>query len=186
MHCNVVWDYSSLLLAPIEVAPIFGFWGPFCLFGPFFGKKDDFLAAQPPQRPFDRPVRWYLRYLRARDAQSATLPLVYVTCGGSNLPVRPQKRPRVPAGQFQNGPFSTPGARFFGVWACFSDSWEYAHQSLFRVDPTPPNVSSSVRVAAPEAGACGSGFWSTRKAIDGHIPMGPKNVPKRQKSRSWR
>ena len=24
------------------------------------------------------------------------------------------------------------------------------------------------------------------KATDGHIPMGPENMPKRQKSRSWR
>ena len=24
------------------------------------------------------------------------------------------------------------------------------------------------------------------KAIDGHIPMGPKNMPRRQKPRSWR
>ena len=55
-----------------------------------FGKNDgDFLAAAapqpPPKRPFDRPVRWYLRYLRARDVQSATLPRVYVTSGGSDL-----------------------------------------------------------------------------------------------------
>ena len=80
-----------------------------------FGKNGDFLAAQPPKRSFDRPVRWYLRYLRARDAQSATLPLVYVTSGGSNLPVRPKKRPRVPAGRIQNGSFSTPGARFLAL-----------------------------------------------------------------------
>ena len=63
-----------------------------------FGKNGDFWAAQPPNRPFDRPARWYLRCLRARDVHGATLPLVYVTCGGSNLPVRPKKRPRVPAG----------------------------------------------------------------------------------------
>jgi hypothetical protein len=80
-----------------------------------FGKNGDFLAAQPPKRSFDRPVRWYLRYLRARDVQSATLPLVYVTSGGSNLPVRPKKRPRVPAGQIQNRSFSTPGARFLAL-----------------------------------------------------------------------
>jgi hypothetical protein len=97
-------------------------------FGPFlaffacsgrFGKNGDFLAAQPPKRSFDRPVRWYLRYLRARDVQSATLPLVYVTSGGSNLPVRPKKRPRVPAGPFQNGSFSTPGARFLAFGYVF-------------------------------------------------------------------
>ena len=35
-----------------------------------------------------------MRYLRARDVQSATLPLVYVTCGGSNLPVRPSQKKR--------------------------------------------------------------------------------------------
>ena len=80
-----------------------------------FGKNGDFWAARPPGRSFDRPVRWYLRYLRARDAQSATLPLVYVTSGGSNLPVRPKKRPRVPAGQIQSGSFSTPGARFLAL-----------------------------------------------------------------------
>ena len=84
-----------------------------------FGKNGDFLAAQPPKRSFDRPARWYLRYLRARDVQSATLPLVYVTSGGSNLPVRPKKRPRVPAGPFQNGSFSTPGARFLAFGYVF-------------------------------------------------------------------
>ena len=77
-----------------------------------FGKNGDFLAAQPPKRSFDRPVRWYLRYLRARDVQSATLPLVYVTSGGSNLPVRPQKRPRVPAGRIASRGIFVPGARF--------------------------------------------------------------------------
>ena len=80
-----------------------------------FGKNGDFLAAQPPKRSFDRPVRWYLRYLRARDVQSATLPLVYVTSGGSNLPVRPKKRPRVPLVHTQNGRFSAPGARLLAL-----------------------------------------------------------------------
>ena len=97
------------------------------IFGPFlaffacsgrFGKNGDFLAAQPPERSFDRPVRWYLRYLRARDAQSATLPLVYVTSGGSNLPVRPKKRPRVPAGRIQNGRFQRQ-ERDFWHWGTF-------------------------------------------------------------------
>ena len=76
----------------IEMTPLF--W-PFLAFfscSGRFGKNGDFLAAQhaqqPPKRSFDRPVRWYLGYLRARDAQSATLPLVGVTSGGSNLPVR--------------------------------------------------------------------------------------------------
>ena len=83
-----------------------------------FGKNGDFLAAQPPKRSFDRPARWYLRYLRARDVQSATLPLVYVTSGGSNLPVRPKKRPRVPAGHMQNGRFPRQ-ERGFWRWGTF-------------------------------------------------------------------
>ena len=29
-------------------------------------------------------------------------------------------------------------------------------------------------------------FGPPEKATDGYIPMGPKNIPKRQKSRSWR
>ena len=94
------------------------------IFGPFlaffacsgrFGKNGDFLAAQPPKRSFDRPVRWYLRYLRARDAQSATLPLVYVTSGGSNLPVRPKKAPPSARGAHAKRAFSTPGARFLAL-----------------------------------------------------------------------
>ena len=80
-----------------------------------FGKNGDFLAAQPPKRSFDRPVRWYLRYLRARDVQSATLPLVYVTSGGSNLPVRPKKRPRVPVGGQGKRRFYAPGARVLAL-----------------------------------------------------------------------
>ena len=94
-----------------------------------FGKNGDFLAAQPPKRSFDRPVRWYLRYLRARDVQSATLPLVYVTSGGSNLPVRPKKRPRVPAGQIQNGSFSTPGARLLAFGHVL---WTYGNMPIGR------------------------------------------------------
>ena len=94
------------------------------LFGPFlaffacsarFGKNGDILAAQPPQRSSDHPVRCYLRYFRARDVQSATLPLVHVTSGGSNLPVRPKKRPRVPKRRKQNGQFLAPGARLLVV-----------------------------------------------------------------------
>ena len=84
-----------------------------------FGKNGDFLAAQPPKRSFDRPVRWYLRYLRARDVQSATLPLVYVTSGGSNLPVRPKKRPRVPAGRIASRGIFVPGARFLASGAFY-------------------------------------------------------------------
>ena len=107
------------------------FW-PFLAFfacSGLFGKNGDFLAAQPPKRSFDRPVRWYLRCLRARDVQSATLPIVYVTSGGSNLPVRPKKRPRVPAGQIQNGSFSTPGARFLALGGI---SQIYGHVPLGR------------------------------------------------------
>ena len=96
-----------------------------------FGKNGDFLAAQPPQRSFDRPARWYLRYSRARDAQSATLPLVYVTSGGSNLPVRPKKRPRVPAGPFQNGSFSTPGARFLAFGHVLRTYGNMPHDRFF-------------------------------------------------------
>ena len=96
-----------------------------------FGKNGDFLAAQPPKRSFDRPARWYLRYLRARDAQSAMLPLVYVTSGGSNLPVRPKKRPRVPAGQIQNGSFSTPGARFLALGDIFRTYGHVPHDRYF-------------------------------------------------------
>ena len=42
----------------------------FCWFAPFQQKNGDFLAAQPPNRPFDRPARWRLMYLRARYAQT--------------------------------------------------------------------------------------------------------------------
>ena len=90
-----------------------------------FGKNGDFLAAQPPQRSFDRPVRWYLRYLRARDVQSATLAIVYVTSGGSSLPVRPKKRPRVPKLHTQNGRFPAPGARLLGL-GCPTRTWGWA------------------------------------------------------------
>ena len=72
---------------------------------PRFSRNGDLLAAQPPKRSFDRPVRSYLGYLRAREFQSATLPLVYVTCGGSDLPARQKKRPRVPAGHCKTGSF---------------------------------------------------------------------------------
>ena len=86
-----------------------------------FGKNGDFLAAQPPKRSFDRPVRWYLRYLRARDVQSATLPLVYVTAGGSNLPVRPKKRPPSAQTAIAKRVVSNARSAIFGVWACFPD-----------------------------------------------------------------
>ena len=101
------------------MTPILDFLGAFFACSARFGKNGDFLAAQPPNRSFDRPVRWYLRCLRARDVQSATLPLVYVTSGGSNLPVRPQKRPRLPKRQLKNGSFSTPGARFLAFGYVF-------------------------------------------------------------------
>ena len=97
------------------MTPIFGLFLAFFACSGRFGKNGDFLAAQPPKRPFDRPVRWYLRYLRARDAQSATSPLVYVTPGGSNLPVCPKKRPRVPLVHTQNGRFPAPGARLLAL-----------------------------------------------------------------------
>ena len=80
-----------------------------------FGKNGDFLAAQPPKRSFDRPARWYLGYLRVRGVQRATLPLGYVTSGGSNLPVRQKKRPRVPKRHTQNGRFAAPGARLLAL-----------------------------------------------------------------------
>ena len=105
----------SLLWWGIEATPMLGvFLGLFAC-SARFGQNGDFLAAQPPERPFDRPVRWYLRYLRARDAQNATVPLVYVTSGGSNLPVRPKKRPRGPKLHTQNGRFTAPGARLLGL-----------------------------------------------------------------------
>ena len=121
------------------MTPVFGvlFW-LFLLVRPVSAKKNgDFLAAQPPNRSFDRPARWQLRYLRARDVQSATLPLVYVTSGGSKLPVRPKKRPRVPAGQIQKRVVFNARSAIFGVWAYFTDLWEYAPRSLFRVDQNP-------------------------------------------------
>ena len=129
----------GILWWPIEKAPFWAFGPPppFFACSARFGKNGDFLAAQPPQRSFDHPVRWYLRCFRARDVQSATLPLVYATPGGSNLPARPKKRPRVPAGPFQNGQFSTPGARFLAFGHVFWDPWEYDHRSLFRVDQNP-------------------------------------------------
>ena len=102
-----------------------------------FGKNDDFWAAQPPERSFDRTVRWYLGYLRARDAQSATLPLVYVTSGGSNLPVRPKKRPRVPAGRIQKRVVFNARSAIFGIGGHFTNLWAAPPRSLFRVDQNP-------------------------------------------------
>ena len=75
-----------------------------------FGKNGDFLAAQPPNRPFDRPARWYLRYLRARGVQNATFRLVYVTCGGSNWPTHPKMHRRVPKRGAQNACLNVPKA----------------------------------------------------------------------------
>ena len=103
---------------------------------PCFGKNGDFLAAQPPKRPFDRPVRLYLRCLRARGVQSATLPLIYVRCGDSNLPARPKKRPRVPAGPLQNGQFPAPGARSLAV-GIFFRHMGISPTIAFRVDKNP-------------------------------------------------
>ena len=102
-----------------------------------FGKNGDFWAAQPPKRSFDRPVRWYLGYLRARDAQSATLPLVYVTSGGSNLPVRPKKAPPSAQTAIAKRVVSNARSAIFGVCVCFPGPWDYTHRSLFRVDQNP-------------------------------------------------
>ena len=102
-----------------------------------FGKNGDFLAAQPPKRSFDRPARWYLRYLRARDVQSATLPLVYVTSGGSNLPVRPKSKKAPPSAQTAIAKRVVSNARsaVFGTGGHFHDLWACPPRSLFRVDP---------------------------------------------------
>ena len=115
-------------------------------FGPFlaffacsgrFGKNGDFWAAQPPKRSFDRPVRWYLRYLRARDAQSVTLPLVYVTSGGSNLPVRPKKAPPSARGADSKRVVFNARSAIFGIGGHFTNLWAAPPRSLFRVDQNP-------------------------------------------------
>ena len=106
-----------------------------------FGKNGDFLAAQPPKRSFDRPARWYLRYLRARDVQSATLPLVYVTSGGSNLPVRPKKRPRVPLVHTQNGRFSAPGARLLALGDPIATYEWVPHERFFESTKIPSRTA---------------------------------------------
>ena len=77
---------------------------------PRFGKNCDFWPAQPRQRLFDRPARWYLRSLRARGVQNATFRLVYVTCGGSNLPTHPKMHRRVPKRGEQNACPNVPKA----------------------------------------------------------------------------
>ena len=117
---------------------LLAFFGPpFCLFGPF-GKNGGFLAAQPPKRSFDRPVRWYLRYLRARDVQSATLPLLYVTSGGSNLPVRQKKRPPPSArgADRKSGGFRARSA-IFGIGGHFTVLRACPPRSLFRLHQNP-------------------------------------------------
>ena len=106
-----------------------------------FGKNGDFLAAQPPKRSVDRPVRWYLRYLRARDVQSATLPLVYVTSGGSNLPVRPKKRPRVPVAGRQNRTFYAPGARILALGAPTTTYGRCPPESFFESTKIPSRTA---------------------------------------------
>ena len=107
------------------------FFGLFFACSARFGKTATFLAAQPPKRSFDRPVRRYLRYFRARDVQSATLPLVYVTCGGSNLPIRPKKRPRVPAGRIANRGNPQPGSRFLALGDIFRTYGHVPHDRYF-------------------------------------------------------
>ena len=77
---------------------------------PRFGKNCDFWPAQPRQRLFDRPARWYLRSLRARGVQNATFRLVYVTCGGSNFPTHPKVHRRVPKRGEQNACLNVPKA----------------------------------------------------------------------------
>ena len=107
--------HHTLLWWGIETAPIFDDFWPFLLVRPVSEKTATFWPRSHQKRSFDRPVRCYLRYLRARDVQSATLPLVYVTSDGSNLPVRPKKRPRVPKLHTQNGRFPEPGARLLAL-----------------------------------------------------------------------
>ena len=108
-----------------------------------FGKNGDFLAAQPPKRSFDRPVRWYLRYLRARDVQSATLPLVDATSGGLNLPVRPKKRPRVPVGGPKNRRFYVPGARILALGDPTTTYEVYPHHRFFESTKIPSRTATS-------------------------------------------
>ena len=92
-----------------------GVFGAFFARLPRFGKnskysKCDFWPAQPRQRLFDRPARWYLRSLRARGVQTATFRLVCVTCGGSNLPTHPKMHRRVPKRGEQNACLNVPKA----------------------------------------------------------------------------
>ena len=47
-----------LLGCAIEMKPILGLFWPFFACSARFGQNGDFLAAQPPNRPFDRPARW--------------------------------------------------------------------------------------------------------------------------------
>ena len=117
---NAAKFYYTLLWWPTAVSPFFGVFWAFSACSARFGNKNDFLAAQPPQRSFDRPVRWHLGYLRARDAQKATSPLVYVTCGSSNLPVRPKSAPECLLAQRKTGVFfNAKGARLLAVGYIF-------------------------------------------------------------------
>ena len=136
--------HYSLLWCGIEAAPIFDVFWPFLLVRTVSAKKNgDFLAAQPPERSFDRPVRWHLRYLRARDVQHATLSLVCVTCGGSNLPVHPKKRPRAPKLHTQNGRFPAQQARLWGL-RCSTRTYEWAPiERFFESTKIPSRTATS-------------------------------------------
>ena len=105
------WPKKSAYVGPLRRHRFFAFWGLFSLVRTVSAKTAIFLAApQPPKRSFDRPVRWYLRYLRARDVESATTAsLRHVRRLESAR--TPKKRPRVPLVHTQNGRFPAPGAR---------------------------------------------------------------------------
>ena len=137
----------KLLWWRIEIAPIFGLFGLFLLVRPVSGEKNgDFLVAQPPKRSFHRPVRWYLGYLRARDIQSATLPLVYVTCGGSNLPVRPQNAPKCLWCTRKTGGFPRQERGF----SCLGASPEPPARCPSVAFSTPPKSRATARCAPKE------------------------------------
>ena len=95
-------------------------------------------------------MRWPLRYLRARDVQSATLPLVYVTSGGSNLPVRPKKRPRVPVGRIARRGGFVPGARFLALGDILQTYGHVPHGRFF--DST--KIPSHTAIRPPKQKIC--------------------------------
>ena len=78
-----------------------------------FGKNGDFLAAQPPERSFYRPVRWYLRYLRARDVQSATLPLFTSRPAARICPYAQKNAPECPNCTRKTGGFPSQERDFW-------------------------------------------------------------------------